>query len=386
MNSSRFPAVWVALFLLGQPVMAAQFLCPTSTGGPVILPKNQPAKNLYVAGTTVSLKGSVRGDLTAAGGQLEILGPVERDLTAAGGDLRVEKSIGANARLAGGSVQVNGAVGEDLIAVAGRLALSSHALVKGDAVLAGGEIILDGPIQGRAWISGGRVTLNGPITGNTVVHYDGTLTVGSACRLGGKLECYGPKPPLLEAETLLPSIHYHATPSVQDSASRFPRFLGVFGLFGLIRLGAWILAAWILARLLPRPLRAVLGVIETNPWRDFGLGFLIVLVAAVGIPLLFLTVVGYYAGLVAASFLAASLLLARLLAGFYLGILLKNFRQKTERETFVPFRWVAAGILALHLLDLIPVLGWLVSCGLGLLSLGAMSRLAYEGAALESGK
>lgn len=386
MGKFRLAIGATVLLVLAPWAWAAEFLCPGGSGGSAVLPEDRPAKNLYAAGATVSLKSPVRGDLTAAGGKLEILGSVERNLTAAGGDLKVAKPVGANARLVGGSVQVDGTVGEDLIAAAGRLLLSSGAAVKGDAVLAGGEITLDGPIQGRAWIGGGRVTLNGRITGNAVVHYDESLTLGPSCRLGGKLECYGPKPPLFEAETLIPAVHFHVSPSSQDSASRFPRLAGVFGLFGLIRLAAWILAAWILTLLLPRPLRAVLGVIEMNPWRDLGLGFLIVLVSAVGIPILFLTAVGYYAALVVAAFLAAGLLLAHLLAGFYLGILLKNFRRKGERETFVPFRWVAAGVLALHLLGLVPLLGWLVSCGLGLLSLGAMFRLACEGAALENKK
>ena len=100
-------------------------------------------------------------------------------------------------------------------------------------------------------------------------------------------------------------------------------------------------------------------------------------VALVGIPLLFVTFVGYYAGLVAGALFTLGILVARLLAGFYAGLLLRKW-SKSPQAGPLPFGWVAGGILVLHVIGSIPVLGWIVTFGLSLVALGAIWGLTVQ--------
>jgi hypothetical protein len=96
-------------------------------------------------------------------------------------------------------------------------------------------------------------------------------------------------------------------------------------------------------------------------------------VAAVSIPLVLLTLVGYYAALTAAALLAFGFLVARLLAGFYLGGLLRRWFRKGDKDP-PHFGWTAGGILALHLLCLVPILGWLAVLGFSVAAFGALGE------------
>jgi hypothetical protein len=370
---------------LAGPLGAADFRVPAAAGdGSVIVPAGKPVKNLYAAGATVTVATKVLGDLCAAGGRVEVSASVEKDLMICGGDLAVQKPVGESLRLAGGKALLGSSIGGDLIAAGGQIHLTSKGQVAGDAALAGGDIVLEGPIKGRVWIAGGKVNLNGPLSGPVIVHYNGSLELGPLCQIRGKLECHGPSRPLISPSAVAPNMEYNVETTPDSAGPRFLNFAGVFGLLALVRLAAWLLAAWLLTQLFLKPLRAVLGVIETNPWRDLGLGLLILVGGMVGLPILFLTGVGYYTALIGGTLLMSALLLARLLAGFYLGLLLWRGLDKQNATTSIPFKWAAFGILVLHFVGLFPFLGWALSLGLSLIALGALSRLATQWVKLEN--
>jgi hypothetical protein len=358
----------VLMLVWGMPVWGADFFGHAqSINGSLVIPSGKPLQNVYAAASTVTLKVPTR---------------VKGNFYAAGRAITVDTSVGNNAHLAGREVGVGGTVGQDLIAVAETLGVLSTAKVGGDLIVAGLHVDIEGPIHGRAWIAGGQVTLNGSIGGGAVVRYDQGLSLGSGFRSNGKLTCYGPQPPQVEAFLTASDIDYHHQDRLLTGVFRLSRWASVFGWAALIRLAAWLLAAWLLVKLFPRHLAGILGTIQANPRRDFGAGLLAFILCLAGIPVLFMTLVGSYVSLVAASVFLTGMLLARILAVFYLGFLFRRFLEK-KRTTSFPFRWVAGAILVLHLLGLIPLVGCLFAVFLTLTAFGALVRLGAQGLSLK---
>ena len=90
------------------------------------------------SGQSVAVTEAIQDDLYAAGGRVAVNAPVEGDVVAAGGSVDMGGDVGGGVLAAGGKATVSGAVGRSVRAAAGSLTLASR--VKGDAVLAGGEV------------------------------------------------------------------------------------------------------------------------------------------------------------------------------------------------------------------------------------------------------
>lgn len=372
----------VLAWLAALPAWSADFL---AVGSPfkesASLPAGQKAKNLYAAASILSLDGPIQGDLCAIAGQIHLSAPVERNVEVFCGGMDLENRVAGNVRLAAGRAKLDSPLGGDLVALAGQLEITSRASVRGDAVLAGRDITVAGPVGGRAWIAGTRVRLDAPIRGKTVVRYDQSLVLGKACRLPGKLECYGPRPPETPVGFPASNLDYHPAEGLATKVSSLSRWTAVFGLPALLRLAIWLLSAWLLSRLFPQALAGFLRALQAHPWRNLGAGFLVAAAGLAGIPILFLTLVGSYIALMAGTLFLAALLAARLLAVFYLAFLLRRLLER-KREASLPFRWPAGAILVLHLAGGVTWLGWILSAGLSLAALGALafgSAKSYRG-------
>jgi hypothetical protein len=371
--------IWVLGFgMLTLPVWGADFMYPIKPfKDGILIPPTRTFKDLYVLGAAVTMESPVKGDLCLLGGRVQILASIRGNLESLARSIEVEDPVGGNVRVAAGGITVDSPIGGDLVAAAKKILFSEKAALSGDAVLAGDSIDLEGPVQGKALIAGNHVVLNGLVLGKSLVHYDHLLVLGSQCRLRGKLECYGPCAPLSEKGSVVSGVDYHFVESFGSESSRFSRWTAVFGLPALIRLSVWILSAWVLMRLFPNKLELFLKSAVGKFWTDLSFGFLILLVGIIGIPLLFFTIVGLYLALMAGLSFLTALLLSRLLSVFYLARLLRGaFEEKAPGP--LTFRWVAGGILTLHLMGLIPWLGWFFPIGLSLASLGLVGRLAVS--------
>ncbi len=336
---------------------AGDFLGPgQAVGGTVSLPAGKIFKTVYAAGQTVSIEKPVHGCLYLAGD-----------------DLQVQAAVGGNAHLIGKKVWVDGLLGNDLIVLAQDLRLSPRSSLGGDLVGAGKDLLVEGRVQGGIWVVGNQVTLNGTVEGGGMVRFDHSLILGPNCRLKGKIICYGPNPPQVDPAAVAPGIDYRQKESVAIGVHRLSRFGNIFGLPALVRLAAWLLAAWCLTLVFPGFPERFWGRVEDHPARDLALGLLVFLAGAVLVPVLFLTLVGWYLSLAVGVLLLAALILARLLAFFYLSLFLWRFLE-TKKIKFPPFRWVAGSILVLHLLGAFPWIGTIISLGLSLTALGILAR------------
>ncbi|MEM7800631.1 MAG: hypothetical protein AAF633_15665, partial [Chloroflexota bacterium] len=74
--------------------------------------------DLYIAGETIIIDGTVVGDVFAAGTLIEINGTITGDLFAAGTGIIIKGTVEDDARIAAAGVEIDGAIGDDLFVVA----------------------------------------------------------------------------------------------------------------------------------------------------------------------------------------------------------------------------------------------------------------------------
>lgn len=167
----------VLLLVLATPavVLAQQALLGGKfrAGNEVVIPAGERVSgDLYAAGGTVRIEGTVEGDLVASGGQVEVTGEVGGDLIASAGSIRISGQIGGDARTGAGQLTVSGSVSEDLLVGAGQLTISSTGEIGEDLVFGTGRTSLDGQVTGDVLGSTGDYDRQGTVGGTENVTVD----------------------------------------------------------------------------------------------------------------------------------------------------------------------------------------------------------------------
>lgn len=347
---------------------AAELLGPASSQGDVTLGATQTKTNLYMAGGNVLVNGQVKKDLTLAGGQVTVVGDVERELILIGGDVNLSGKIGDTARVAAGNIVISGPIGSDLAVVGGNVHLLGKSSVGGDLLMAGGTLDLETPVLGNARIFAGDVYINSKISGDLNIRASGVLKFGPLAEVTGKIFYKGPKPAVVDQGAKLTDINY----TVWERPNAKGAVAGLLTLGFLVKLLALFLTLVVLFGLKKLQLNGLMDSIKNKPWANLGWGFVYLIISPLLAILLFLTLVGYYAGFIILFLYALALVLAKVLAAAVLGfIIMRMLFKQPEAPVWQP---ILIGVVAWYLLALIPVLGFLVLAIVFLMTLGALGQ------------
>lgn len=209
----RAKPLWLAvlLMLLVVPTVAAATIASEDE---YVLPAGEVVEgNLYAFGSTVTIKGTVRGDLVTAAQEVEIspTGIVESDVLAAGQSVVVRGTVEDDVRAAGFTIEVedNAAVGGDLVGAGYNISTAVDSIVQGSFIAAGTQAILDGDVVGDVRFAGSGLDIEGSVSGDVEADVaersdggaptmfmfgvapprsvDPGLTLGDEARIGGDL-------------------------------------------------------------------------------------------------------------------------------------------------------------------------------------------------------
>lgn len=320
-----FIAVLLALLVVPMIAFAADFRADMLVSEDEVVPDN-----LYLAGGNPTVNGSVNGDLYVAGGNIVVSGDVTEDLVAAGGNITLTGNVGGDVRVFGGSVLIDGQVGGEL-------------LVSGGEVAIGPETTVDNDL----WAAGGRVE----VAPEAIIL--GEITIESGEEQGKKLEDF--KEP---AEAFL-------------SAAFF------MGQIFLI-LSYFVIAALYLG-LFPNIVKkiSVRAVEKDGFWLGLGLGLLIIIVTPIAALFLIFTGVGAMLGALLFLAYAAYIIVNMVFAGLIFGAVTKKWITKVKKVE-ADWAWGLGGIAVLHLLTLVPVIGWVIGFVFFLFSVGTMATVQWN--------
>jgi hypothetical protein len=333
--------------------------------GETIIKRGAVDGDLYLAGRTVEVAARVEGDLVAAGQRVSVTRPVAEDVIAAGEVVTLTGPVADDVRAAGRLVTLAGDVG-DHIAVAGEtVTLSSGAATGGYAWLAGRLVQVLGDVGGELKAAGQEVVVGGTVAKDATLMAR-RIRILETAHIHGRLAYRSPdEPEIADGAVIDGDIHRMPMPDAEKAA---PRIAGaavatgiVFGL-GLFVVGAAYLAAF------PAVAADAAGKASRQPWTALGLGLAVLLGVPFAAMVLAITVVGL---LLAFAILAVYAVL--LLAGYVNAVAwLARVALRRWRGLEVPGRGALLALVALLVVQLVPVLGQLIVLFVWLAGIGGL--------------
>lgn len=149
----------------------------TRTGEDVVIAADEVVDDdLYVGANSVTVEGTIEGDIVAAGATIRVDGgTVEGDVNAAGQTIIIDGTVEDDVRVAGQAVLLgeNARITDDVIAFGYSLEGSSGSVVGGDLALGGYQALLAGTIEGDVRGGAAGIELAGEVGGNMDVEVDG---------------------------------------------------------------------------------------------------------------------------------------------------------------------------------------------------------------------
>ncbi len=333
--------------------------------------------NLYAAGADVNIAGATVGDLFVAGANVIVSGPIGADLAAAGGTLNVSSSVSGDIRIAGANVIITSSAGGELLVAGGKVTLMPGSLIGKDIKIIGGSINYEGNAGGSVVIKGNKVYIDGAIGKDLSVTAQ-EITLGSKALIGGKFDYYSQKEAVMESGAIVRGVvNFHKT----EMPAKRPILAGIiFGIFTLALLVKTLmfitasLAALYLAR---THVKSIVREASSNFWKEALRGFVLFVVAPVAIIICFITIIGITLGMIALFvYLALITITAVISVLLFAQLALKYIFKKENYE----LNWwvVILAVLALGLIALIPIVGWIFIFIIFLAALGSFANYVYK--------
>ena len=327
--------------------------------------------DLFIAGNTVVVEGTVMGDVYAAGNNLRITGNVTGDVFAAGGTVDVSGNVGQDVLIAGGSLNIRGAkIGDGLTMAGGNIFVSNDASVSGGLIFGGGNVNIDSPINRGVVGGGGMVNLNNRV-GKSAYIGAGNLNLGSGAIINGDLVFSGENDPVLAEGASVAGQISKIWPEKMTEAGRAGREAAEGGLklgFKLWSYLAALLTGTVLLWLLRPAVLALAAQMKINPGRNWLVGMVIMILA---LPVLFLIALSAF-GIPLAVIVLMLFLIDIYVAQIFAGVLAGEWiTKKLNRPDMHYLAVFAIGLLAYQLAAGIPYIGWMVKYAALTIFLGA---------------
>lgn len=357
--------------------------------------------NAYMVGSKVTVDQSIKGDLVTAAGNILVQSRVEEDILAAGGTVFIDSNVGGDVRVVGGTLVIGGTIGGDLMAAGGNITLLDGASVGGDVVMGGGDMNLGGTIGGNVTIRGGNVSMGSQVKGNVDIRADQltiTGTVDGTSLLAATTISVAPAAKLMRdvrywselKEQQFASgqsqIHGKATfdPSLailqnlQENSGRAAgaaMITAVIGAGGFLLLSATLLIL-LLALLTQTFFTDAAKFLQKRPWTSFLYGFLFFAATPVAALLFFISIIGIPIAFFIGSLYLFAILFAKPVAAIALARTLELKRGAKWGKPMV-ILMSALLYLALKIISLVPVVGWMICLVVVLFGVGSVVETTW---------
>jgi cytoskeletal protein CcmA (bactofilin family) len=345
----------------------------------------------FVAGGDASLNTPADRDAFLSGFSVEADAAIAEDAHLSGFNVEISAPVGGDLYAAGFSIDVEAGVGGDLTAAGFKIKIDDDADIAGNARLAARTITLESTVAGSLIAAAQTFTLNGTVTGD--VEFTGAgIEFGDGATIAGSLTYRTPKEIDIPESVIAADRVQYKTLKLPDAAKamerRFPSAWGIFFGFVMVLAFLTIVAALCLA-FAPDSVERLRVAAMRRPWTAILFGFLGLAMLIGLVPVSAMTLVGL--PLIPIVLLA---IVVVWIGGYLLGIYALAFRVITafrEIPDTLAARLVVVvvGLVAVAILNFIPVIGWMLNLvvlflGLGALSAALFGRLLARSGTVES--
>jgi cytoskeletal protein CcmA (bactofilin family) len=309
----------------------------------------------YLAGSTVSVAGTVKGDLYCAGQNVDITGTVEGDVICAGQTVNISGNVLGNVRVAGQTVSVAGPVARSLTAFGQTVTLTGNAVVNNDVTIYGSSLQLGGKVGRDATIGGQTVTVAGTV-GRTVTAQVEHLTLSTGAHVGGGLDyTSNNQVEVAQGAMVTGQTQRHDPPKHQEEKQQNSfamRFWGVSFWFGTM-----LVMGLVLLGFAPRTYKTAANLmVKQGGWALLA-GIVTLIMGPVVAVLAMATIIGIPVGIAFVLLWVVALMASFVYSGYTLG-------EWVATQASWKLKWpnasaLALGLVLLSLLMLVPVVGGL---------------------------
>ncbi|HZQ04977.1 MAG TPA: hypothetical protein VFD70_00240 [Anaerolineae bacterium] len=252
----------------------------------------------------------------------------------------------------------------NVLAFGCNVTVQQNATVQRNVTAFGGNVSNQGTINGSIVAFGGNVTIesSGVVNGN-ITAFGGNVLTQPGSTVKGNIGKNLPPIPLP-----IPPVAPVAPPQPANAISAtYPFEFDWLG--SLITALAFAALGALVVIIAPEQTRRVSSAIQTRPWGSAGVGCLTLIVLPILALLLVITVVG----LPVAFVLSIVGIIAWIFGGIAVGYLAgEKILHAFRARDILPAVAVVVGVLVLMVVGQIPIVGWLISCLVGLLGIGAV--------------
>jgi len=334
--------------------------------------------DVYMAGGSVSASSNVQGDLTITGGNILVSGPVQEDLNVGGGSITLLGDVGDDLRAGGGNIIVQGIVKGDVLVGGGQITLAGES-IGGDVAVAVGSITITTPIAGDLKIAGGEVFINAPVAGSVTIHAE-SITFGEGAVVeGGLTYSSGKEATFLEGSRVLGEVVFTETtrPEHKNGAGVAAGIFAVLSVIFFFKLIASFVGALIIGYGLRRYALELVSSSMGEPWGNLGRGLVFIIVLPIVSILLMATLIGIPFGALGLLGFGAIMIFMSLVTPIVTGALVHKWIWKPAEYT-VDWKTILLGVVVLAILGIIPFIGWIATCAIFLITVGAVWGIKWK--------
>lgn len=370
--------------------------------------------DLYIAGDTLTIDGTVNGDLFAFGNEIVVNGTVNGDVFAAGTSLTINGTVTDDVRSGGTAVIVadGASVGGDLLVGGYGVEVADGAQVSGDVLFGAYGARLDGAIGGDVTGGGLGIEIGGSIAGDVELGVGSDaeqapfdpllfnpnvpedlprvaagLRISDDATIGGSLQYESREVGKFSADSISGDVTHDQTVAEVAATPSFAERLGSRMWSNVQQWIVLVLIGWLLLRFVPTVVRGSADKISSETGGSVVAGVLLL----IGVPILL--TVGFIVmillavlfgvislGAISAIIVGFGIMLLSLelivyvlvlvfLGNIIVGWLIGKRIVSGDTNPIVP---LAVGTLIIMLLSAIPIIGGIIGLIVGVLGLGAL--------------
>lgn len=371
--------------------------------------------DLYAAGDTVTVEGTIKGDLIVGARTVNVSGEVKGDLIAGGQYVNLTGKVGDDVRVGAYALDIKPGVtiGGDVVMGGYALTVSPKTTIAGDVAFGGRQAKLAGSIGGNLYAGVEGLELAGQVGGNVeaevgssraaaspmfipgtplppVPAVSGGLKLAESAKIAGNLKVTAPEQPTLSNTQVGGKISTKVSPN-SSNAQQPPYLLQVLNRFVVL-----LLVGLLLAWLLPKWFGNAARTLEEKPLASLGWGALSVFAIPIALTLALVLV-----GLLTIPFAAISLgsvaaviavtgggvivilililsILSSIIAPVIAGYGFTALALRRSQRSLQPFAVVAIAAFIVALLSTLPFIGGLLGLILMVVGLGAILLRAWR--------
>ena len=333
------------------------------------------AQNVYLVGGTVNVSNPVNGDAMIGGGTVVVSGNIEKDVFVVGGNISILGGSAEDLRVVGGNITVGKKINGEAMIAGGQIIITSDTQIKGDSYIAGGTVNFSGTEDGNLVLAGGDIRVDGTVNGNLKIKGAEKVTFGSQAVVKGMIEYSAPNEAVIETGAQLSNAPvFKKVEGMRKTSKGTPAglfaFLGVMYFLKLLAVLAAVYGIWYWFKK-----DAVSAIEETHShfWKVLLHGFAVLILVPIAAVILLITVIGWIPAMVLLAGYGAFLVLATPVSI----IIATSLLMKMFKKNHTSFTWyqIIFGLLALKLIALVPIVGWVVCFAIYLTALGTTAGI-----------